>query len=153
MIKHVNGNILNANEIICHQVNCLGVMGGGLALQIKNKWPEVYREYSEYCDQVQDPNFMLGHALIVDTNDGHKVANIFGQANIGYGIQTDYKALLHAFEEIAELGVDVAIPYGIGCGLAGGSWDMVENLIGIVFKDKPFTAFIYTYDKYKFANK
>ncbi len=35
MVKIVKGNILNATEdIICQQVNCMGIMGAGLAKQI-----------------------------------------------------------------------------------------------------------------------
>jgi len=38
MIKIINGNILDAKEtFICHQVNCQGVMGAGLAKAIRNK--------------------------------------------------------------------------------------------------------------------
>ena len=49
-IKFVNGNILTFPErdedtIICHQVNCKGVMGAGLAKQIRDKWPDVYDRY------------------------------------------------------------------------------------------------------------
>ncbi|WP_223260709.1 hypothetical protein [Bacillus sp. LNXM65] len=44
MIKTVDGNILEASEdIICHQVNCKGVMGAGLAKQIKSKYPNIQR--------------------------------------------------------------------------------------------------------------
>ena len=49
MINIVKGNILNATEdIICQQVNCKGVMGAGLAKQIKEKYPEVFESYSEF---------------------------------------------------------------------------------------------------------
>ena len=35
---YVKGNLLESPvQIIAHQVNCLGIMGGGIALQIKNK--------------------------------------------------------------------------------------------------------------------
>lgn len=45
-IKHVKGDILatptrNEDTVICHQVNCCGVMGAGLAKQIRDKWPVV----------------------------------------------------------------------------------------------------------------
>lgn len=44
------GNLLNADELyIVHQVNNLGVMGAGLALQIKHKYPQVFIQYrNEY---------------------------------------------------------------------------------------------------------
>ena len=39
MIKIVKSNILDATEdIICHQTNCFGIMGSGLAKQIKEKY-------------------------------------------------------------------------------------------------------------------
>lgn len=48
MIKKVDGNILETSEdIICHQVNCKGVMGAGLAKQIKSKYLNVYKEYKQ----------------------------------------------------------------------------------------------------------
>jgi len=44
------GNILEAEEnLICHQVNCLGSFGGGLALQIANKYPFVAKECKKRC--------------------------------------------------------------------------------------------------------
>ena len=48
-IKHVKGDILttptrNEDTVICHQVNCCGVMGAGLAKQIRDKWPVVFDE-------------------------------------------------------------------------------------------------------------
>lgn len=40
MIKIINDNILNSTEnIICHQVNCKGIMESGLAKQIKYRYP------------------------------------------------------------------------------------------------------------------
>ena len=46
MLINKVGNILNAEEsIICHQVNVDGVMGGGLAKQVANAYPNVEKEY------------------------------------------------------------------------------------------------------------
>ena len=46
MIKTVEVNLLEAKErCICHQVNCQGVMGSGVALQIKRKYPQAYKDY------------------------------------------------------------------------------------------------------------
>ncbi len=48
MYSDVEGSVLDAKEnIIGHQVNCIGVMGAGLALQIKNKYSMVFEEYCE----------------------------------------------------------------------------------------------------------
>ena len=59
MLKIINGNIFDGNEdIICHQTNCLGIMGGGIALQVKKLYPNVYNEYSNLCkDYKENPLF------------------------------------------------------------------------------------------------
>lgn len=49
-IKIISGDILtnlptNKEVYICQQVNCRGVMGAGLALKIRRKWPVVYQQY------------------------------------------------------------------------------------------------------------
>ena len=46
----IDDNIFNCTEnISVHQTNCQGVMGHGIALQIKNKYPEVFNAYYHYC--------------------------------------------------------------------------------------------------------
>ena len=52
MISYHEGDLLKSNcDVICHQVNLQGVMGGGLALQIARKFPQVEHEYKHriYC--------------------------------------------------------------------------------------------------------
>ena len=45
MIHYVKGNLLDSDcDYICHQVNCQGVMGSGIAKQIRERWPEVYKD-------------------------------------------------------------------------------------------------------------
>jgi len=145
---HVNGDLLKAPfQFIAHQVNCRGVMGAGIALQIKNKYPEVYDTYKVFCNinTVKPP---LGKSLCVWTKDNHCIINVFGQ--LGYGRaqqQTDYDALYSGFataaEEIRNTFLDgnpcyqipIAIPYGIGCGLAGGDWEKVEEILKLVEKN------------------
>ena len=53
-VNFVDGNIFsrlstNKTTYICQQVNCKGVMGAGLAMQICIQWPVVYRRYLEFC--------------------------------------------------------------------------------------------------------
>ena len=47
----VSGNLLEIEEgIICHQVNCQGVMGAGVAKTIASRYPQVLSAYRELCD-------------------------------------------------------------------------------------------------------
>lgn len=43
---------------IAHQVNCRGKMGSGVALAIKQKYPEVYQKYSEACKFIKKIFYM-----------------------------------------------------------------------------------------------
>lgn len=130
-MKIINGDILESNcNIICHQVNCRGVMGKGLAKQIKYKYPNVYNKYVSYCNQ----NNILGTVLYVYIGNGQYIANLFGQNDYGMNTRkTDYNALGKCFQTIAnharEKHLSVAIPYNIGCCLGGGDWKIVSSLI------------------------
>lgn len=60
MIKHIKCDIFKSGaDIICHQVNCQGVMGSGIAKQVREKYPVVYRDYKRMCD-IYAPNALLG---------------------------------------------------------------------------------------------
>lgn len=46
-IKHITGNVLDSDApIIAHQVNCMGVMGAGVAKCIREKYPDIMFTYS-----------------------------------------------------------------------------------------------------------
>src|SRR5687767_7748583 len=56
MIEFTTGNILRANaEALVNTVNCVGIMGRGIALQFKNEYPDNFKAYSAACarDEVQ----------------------------------------------------------------------------------------------------
>lgn len=145
MIKIIDGDILQASEdIICHQVNCMGVMGGGIAKQIKNKYPNVFDMYRKFF--VNNKFTALGKCQIVKAEDDKYIANLFGQYNYGTNKQqTDYKALEEALFSLKvnakDNNLSVAIPYNIGCGLAGGSWEVVYKIIEEVFQDYDVTLY------------
>lgn len=148
MIKIVEGNILNASEnIIGHQVNCQGVMGAGLAKQIRKKYPEVFHNYSELVSNSKNKSDLLGKMQLVTCGENKWVANIFGQysygrENINY---TSYIALEDAMIYLRDFAIKhdltVALPYGIGCGLAGGNWEVVEGMIETAFNDYEVTLY------------
>lgn len=135
MLKIINQDILELDYgIICHQVNCVGVMGSGLALKIKNKWPQVYSYYKEYVDN----NSAEGSAqLICVVPHGLYVANIFGQVFYGRDrVYTDLMLVASAFAQLKSLIIrdsleelPVYVPYNMGCGLGGGNWKDYSKLI------------------------
>lgn len=158
MIKHINGDILNANEnIIVQQVNCHGVMGAGLAKQLAQRYPVIVSPYKKLCfDKGMN---CLGDAQLIQVSalgpkSSHKhVANLFGQKHYGRNsnvIYTDYKAFTEGLSLIKQYAgqheFSVAIPYGIGCGLANGNWNVIEDIINNVFSNTNIDVTIYKYN-------
>lgn len=140
-IIYRKGNLLEARaDIICHQVNCMGKMGAGIAKQIRDKYPKVYEGYKELCEKMA-PQILLG-SVDFEKTDHYIVANCFAQLGYAYkGLQTNYEALKTCLETVKEVAekdkiLSIALPYKIGCGLAHGDWDKVETIIKEVFEYK-----------------
>ena len=137
MVEYLVGDVLKSNaDVILHQVNCKGKMGAGLALQIKNRYPFVYKQYATFCAQAKDSASLLGQTLIVPISDSQCIANLFAQdgyASYGFAprCMTNYDALRKCLKLIGKKykGKRVALPYLLGCGLAGGDWKIVEQMI------------------------
>lgn len=146
MIMHVKVNALDLKEgVIAHQVNCKGVMGAGIAKQIREKFPTVFDEYKTFCDENNNnKDLLLGKAQLIQTNkDDIYVCNLFGQNTYNVKTkQTNYLALNLALykmlKQMEDLDIkNVAIPHKIGCDLGGGDWVIVKNMIEEVFKEHP----------------
>lgn len=139
------GNVFDSDaQIICHQVNCQGVMGSGVAKEVRQRYPNVYEQYQELCEEHEDYTAgLLGTAQIVSVNNEGRelyIANCFGQDRYGYdGAQyTSVGALMEAFIYVAEQarqhGWKVAMPYKIGCVRGGADWDTVKKIIDVTFQ-------------------
>lgn len=117
-----------AKGLIVHQVNCKAKMGSGLALQIRNKYPEVYDRY------IKDPPF-LGTVQIVYVTDELAVVNLAGQYDYGRDKQhTDYVAVERAMLQLSRMHIgendtNIYIPFNMGCGLGGGDWKIYSAII------------------------
>lgn len=154
MIHHVKGNLLDGNcTYFCHQVNCCGVMGSGIAKQIRDRWPEVYGYYlGRYCQMLKlgDPDDMLGSIDVISLENDtleRKVINVYGQSSFGrdHIRYTSYDAFEHALWEIAvtvPIGSMIGFPKGIGCGLGGGDWNIILRMIESVLGNN-FEVYIY----------
>lgn len=144
-MKIIYGDILDIKEgIICQQVNCMGVMGSGLAKQIRSKHPRVYDVYVEFIKKSEKEINNLGETLLVEVGRGLYVANLFSQFSYGRnGLHTNYqkfeeclirlKNTLDNYTKSKDL--SIYFPYKIGCGLGGGDWNIISRLIEKVFPD------------------
>lgn len=154
-IKIIEGNILDTDrDIIVQQVNCLGVMGAGLAKTILGKYPKVKKEYVNFCRKERIPEYLLGKVHYVQVYDGKEIANVFGQLSIrknqyDKAVYTNTKALITGIDEVRKkaeiIGQSVAIPSYIGCNLAGGDWEEIRWYIEKVFEDSAVDVAFYNY--------
>ena len=167
MVYYVKGDLLKSDcQYICHQVNCQGRMGSGIAKQIRAKWPAVYDAYhakfqemedeiSEMCGgfeyQLDVSEVLLGHMQIVPVNDKQNVINMFAQQYYGYDGKryTSYDAFwacLGGIRDSVPKGSKIGFPYKIGCGLGGASWPVIFQMIDEVLGED-FQVYIYTLEE------
>ena len=152
MYKVIEGsNLLEAKGLICHQTNCVGVMGGGVALAIRNKWPTVYNEYKKECKLfLSNPQYLMGHIQDIIVNDKVVIVNCFGQLYPGNGLMTDYTAWNRILDKLRDLhsyyNMPINIPYKIGCGLAGGDWNIMEKKFKDMFEHSSIECIVHKFE-------
>ena len=62
----IDGNIFDCTEnIIVHQTNCQGVMGSGIAKQVKERYPEVFNAYYHYCKTTSNTTSFAFHIYLL----------------------------------------------------------------------------------------
>lgn len=150
MITEITGDLLDMKDgIICHQVNYLGAMGGGVAAQIRERLldKETYQGYVEYCKEKQID--ALGTVYYMNLPDGTIIANMFCQEDREVpsicGVQhitaTRLDSMLLCLKSVIQValvtGKPVYIPHHIGCGIAGGDWRLVNRLLHNTFDGIP----------------
>lgn len=140
MIEYKTGDILAEDaEAIVNTVNCVGVMGRGIALQFKNAFPENFKAYAAACkrEEVQP-----GHMFVFETGGLTNLRFIINFPTKrhwrGKSRMEDIESGLTALaREIRELGIhSIAIP-PLGSGLGGLEWSEVRVKIEQALKDLP----------------
>ena len=122
------GNIFNSScEYLVNPVNCVGVMGKGLALEFKNKYPLNFEVYKKACDSA---SFNIGNLLIVPV-DNKFIVNFPTKKH--WRNKSDLEFIKIGLEElkvaIKEFNIkSIALPK-LGCGLGGLDWNEVFDLI------------------------
>lgn len=158
MVTHKNGDLLTSDcNVICHQVNCQGVMGSGIAKTIRDRYPRVYQQFVR---RHQQQGSRLGDIDIIYQEDGTRkfyVINLYSQDKyLPRGVcHTDYDAFKECLrklkDEITSYGehcipkmkFKIGFPDHIGCGLAGGDWNIVKGIIEEEFSDKKWKVEIW----------
>lgn len=118
--------------IIVHGCNARGVMGSGLAAQVRAVYPQAWRAYREHYEkQGLSPGQVVW--CRISAQPPLAIANAITQDGYGrHGCFLDMDALAKCFAAIAVVaskhGLTVHYPM-IGAGLAGGDWSRIEPVI------------------------
>lgn len=139
------------NKIIAHVCNDLGGWGKSFVLAISKRWPEPEAEYRHWHRNRAQNNFALGEIQLINVEKYIWVANMIGQRGMKTGSKgppVRYPAIEQSLKSVAdkarELSASVHMPR-IGCGLAGGKWDMIEPLIEQTLCVTEIEVYVYDY--------
>ena len=138
MIKLTQGDIIRSDtEALVNTVNCVGVMGRGIALQFKKVFPENFKQYKAACDRKEvQPGKMFTYDLNSFYNPRYVINFPTKRHWKGKSRMEDIESGLHALaEEVRKRNIhSIAIP-PLGCGLGGLRWADVRAKIEKVFED------------------
>jgi O-acetyl-ADP-ribose deacetylase (regulator of RNase III) len=128
MITYKQGDIFNSNaQVITNTVNCVGVMGKGLALTFKQRFPDMFADYQSKCEKGQvavTTPYLWDNGKVQILNFATK-KHWKDNSNLD-----DIKSgLLYLAQNYDEMGISsIALP-PLGCGLGGLKWNDVKALI------------------------
>jgi len=146
IVKEIKGNLLDTDlNYIAHGVNCQNKMGSGVAKVLFTEYPKVKADYHRMIQETQallinGNEDYLGTVQPVEVKDGRTIFNLFTQENYGYDgkLYLSYQAVIEVFDILTNKCNNmnaIAIPK-IGCGLAGGDWEIVKKIINRSTGDK-----------------
>jgi O-acetyl-ADP-ribose deacetylase (regulator of RNase III) len=132
MIEFETGDILEADvEAYVNTVNCVGIMGRGIALQFKNRFPENFKAYKAACDREQvKPGEMFVFETRMLTNPRYIINFPTKRHWRGNSRMEDIDLGLKGLvKEIRQRNIhSVAVP-PLGSGLGGLEWREVRKRI------------------------
>lgn len=145
--KEVEGNLITLAkqgkfDVVIHGANCFCTMGAGIAPLMAmafgcDSFPMEHEDYTGDINKLGTIDYQIQH--YPDSSnflEGFYVVNAYTQYGFGKNhkngsaIPLDYEALTLCMRKVNHIfkGKKVGLP-AIGCGLAGGSWDIVSKII------------------------
>jgi O-acetyl-ADP-ribose deacetylase (regulator of RNase III) len=147
VVEIVCGNLFEADaEAYVNAVNCKGVMGAGIALEFKNRYPGYFEDYRKVCRKgLLHPGGILPWVKPYDWTLRHNDSR--PRYILSFATKGDWRfpsqehwigeGLFNLVREIEELGIkSVAMP-AVGCGHGGLRWDNVRCMVEFAFRQVP----------------
>lgn len=156
MINYVIGDAtkpsIAGNKIIAHICNDVGGWGKGFVLSLSKSLPKSeieYRKWANSKDLSEMRPFKLGEVQFVKCAPQIIVANMVAQSGIGYKnnippIRYDFlRECLHIIAyNSPKINASIHMPR-IGCGLAGGKWEIIKKIIDEELIQKNIEVYVY----------
>jgi O-acetyl-ADP-ribose deacetylase (regulator of RNase III) len=153
----------NTQKIIVHVVSNKNKFGAGFVVALSRRWKSPEYKYREWANRKhsEHPPFELGQVQFVQVDDDLYVANLLGQEGI-YPVNgippIRYRAVQDGLQKVCnkaqELGASVHMPR-IGCGLAGGTWNRIAEIILNELVSNHIPVYVYTleHERDKYTNE
>ena len=142
MLKYVRGDIFNSPaQVLVNTVNTVGVMGKGIALSFKKKYPEMFTIYRKACDKHQ---LVIGKLMLWYGPD-HWILNFPTKEHWRNPSKMEYieKGLMAFQRKYADYNItSIAFPK-LGCGNGELDWEQVKPLMEKYLKELPIDIYIY----------
>lgn len=142
MIEYVEGNIFDSPaQVIVNTVNTVGVMGKGIALEFKNRYPQMFEKYKTACEKHM---LTIGKLMLVSAPD-HMLLLFPTKENWRYPSKLSYieQGLKRFCDNYAQRGItSIAFPK-LGCGNGELDWNEVHPLMERYLKNLPIDIYIY----------
>jgi O-acetyl-ADP-ribose deacetylase (regulator of RNase III) len=143
MIHFTKGDMFDLDvDIRINTVNCMGVMGAGVALAFKNRYPDMFREYREACSAGE---IRPGKLHIWRSPTGDLVVNFPTKRHWREKSRyDDIQAGLNALRDYLQnyKGIKVALP-ALGCGNGGLDWARVAPMITEQLRELDAEIFVF----------
>jgi hypothetical protein len=151
-------------KFIAHCCNDIGAWGAGFVLALSQNLSQIpelrYKQWHQYGNNALGTGhapFKLGNVQFAAVNPELVVCNIIGQHGVGKSLlgrrpPVRYEALRRGFDEIHDKmqvvsevmnqTVSLHCPR-LGCGLAGGNWNRIEQILNAVFYTGSIDVYVY----------
>ena len=142
MIEYIEGDIFDSPaQVIVNTVNTVGVMGKGLALSFKKRYPDMFESYKKVCEKHQ---LTIGKLMLHQEAD-HWILLFPTKENWRNPSKLEYieKGLMKFVNTYAEKHItSIAFPK-LGCGNGELDWNLVRPLMERYLKPLPIDVYIY----------
>lgn len=131
MLSYSNGNLFDdLSQAYVNPVNCVGIMGKGIALEFKNRYPKYFKYYVKMCNE---QHLQKAGDAIIYTNSASPKFIISAATKTNWRNRSNVENINDLLICIKYIILDfdiesIAMP-ALGCGEGGLYWTQVQPLI------------------------